>query len=75
MSWGASRCSGREALGVAREEGSLADVVQAAEQHHNPLQTHSKAPVRIRAVLEGVDVGLYALQGNLMRLRPVCITQ
>jgi hypothetical protein len=53
---------GGQALGVAREQGRLADVVQATEEHHHALQADAGAAMRRRAVLEGVDVGLDRVQ-------------
>lgn len=64
--------SGRESFGVAREQGRLADVVQAAEQHDYSLQPHASAAVGHGAVLEGVNVGLDALQGDAARLCTLC---
>ena len=68
---GQQHCSGREALGVAWEEGGLADVVQAAEQHDDALQAHAKAAVRRRTKLESVYVRLDGVQRDLMQLRPL----
>ena len=63
---------GREPLGVAREQGRLADVVQAQEQHDHALQPHAEAAVRERAVPERVDVRLDGLQRDLVRARALC---
>mmetsp|Transcript_16109 Transcript_16109/g.40392 ORF Transcript_16109/g.40392 Transcript_16109/m.40392 type:complete len:599 (+) Transcript_16109:180-1976(+) len=62
---GGRRRAGRswcQALRVAREEGRLANVVQAAEEHDDALQAHTRAAVRRAAVLERVDVGLDAVE-------------
>ena len=48
-----TRRSRLQALGVAREHGGLADVVQPAEQHDDALQAHAAAAVRRRAVPAG----------------------
>mmetsp|Transcript_16303 Transcript_16303/g.38788 ORF Transcript_16303/g.38788 Transcript_16303/m.38788 type:complete len:256 (-) Transcript_16303:673-1440(-) len=47
---------GREPLGVAREHRGLADVVEVHEEHHHALEPDAAARVRVRAVLEGLDV-------------------
>ena len=47
-----------EALRVAWEEGRLAHVVKAEEEHDNALHADATAGVRRTAVLEGVYVGL-----------------
>jgi len=57
-----------DALGIAREERSLADVVQPQEEHHHALQTNAAARMRQRAVLEGVDIALQLRHGDAERL-------
>lgn len=61
-----------QALGVAREERRLADVVQPAVQHHHALQAHPAPAVRRGAQLEAVDVGLDGVQGDATRSRTRC---
>jgi len=61
------RClSRREALGVAGEEGGLADVVQAQVQHDHTLEANAAASVRRRSVPEAVNVALDVLNVNFM---------
>ena len=48
----------REPLGVPREQRGLANVVEAAVQHHDALQSNAGASVGRGAKLERVDVGL-----------------
>ncbi len=48
--------SRRNALGVAREEGALANVLQAEIQHDETLEAHSASGVRRTAVAKRVNV-------------------
>ena len=64
--------SWREALGVAREERGLPDVVQPSKQHDHALQAHAKAAMRESAELERVNVRLNAVERKLVRARTLC---
>mmetsp|Transcript_9067 Transcript_9067/g.16351 ORF Transcript_9067/g.16351 Transcript_9067/m.16351 type:complete len:204 (-) Transcript_9067:1255-1866(-) len=63
--WLLAKGSGGEAPGVAREEGCLADIVEAAEKHDDALEAHTGAAVGRGAVLEGVDIGLDGVEGDV----------
>lgn len=58
----------REPLGVTREHGHLPDVVQAQIEHGHPLQADAPASMRRTPVLEGVDVGLNGVNGDVVGL-------
>lgn len=62
--WGVLVVLGCEAIGVAREHGGLADVVELEEEHHHPLQPNAATRVRVGSVLERVDVILDWLEIN-----------
>lgn len=68
-----SRVSGLEALRVAREHRRLADVVEAAVEHHDALEADAAAAVRRRADAERVDVGLDRLDVDAARGRALCV--
>ncbi len=52
------------AVGIPREHGRLAHVVEAQVQEHDALEPDAGAGVRADAVPEGVDVGHEGLDGD-----------
>mmetsp|Transcript_106783 Transcript_106783/g.300585 ORF Transcript_106783/g.300585 Transcript_106783/m.300585 type:complete len:749 (-) Transcript_106783:198-2444(-) len=60
-----------QTLGVAREHGRLADVVQVQEEHDDALHTDATAGVRVRAIFEGIDVRLDGAQRDALGLDPL----
>lgn len=67
-----SAVSGCEPPGVPREHGCEPDVGQAAEEHDDSLQADPRATVGGGAVLEGIDVGLDAVDGDAVLLGALC---
>jgi len=53
-----SSALGCKSGGVAREERSLADVVEAEIKHHHTLKSYTTSCMGRSTILEGVDVGL-----------------
>ena len=62
------QCSGREPLGVPREERGLADVMKAAEELNDTLETEASTSMCWRTIAERLDIVLNRLNRDVVGL-------